>query len=126
MQEQGHYMLLQIHYYKRGSNAASLLIAEQYVSAFSKLAKTGNTLILPSNTNDVSSMVAQALAIYKNISPTNSDKPLSEAVVDDHKDWAEYISDDEECKVEIAKSQPDSTSIQHAKIESLDLDKENK
>ncbi|GFY57849.1 stomatin-like protein 2, mitochondrial [Trichonephila inaurata madagascariensis] len=111
---------------KRGSNAASLLIAEQYVSAFSKLAKTGNTLILPSNTNDVSSMVAQALAIYKNISPTNSDKPLSEAVVDDHKDWAEYISDDEECKVEIAKSQPDSTSIQHATIENLELDKENK
>ncbi|GFQ94197.1 stomatin-like protein 2, mitochondrial [Trichonephila clavata] len=111
---------------KRGSNAASLLIAEQYVSAFSKLAKTGNTLILPSNTNDVSSMVAQALAIYKNISPTNSDKPLSEVIVEDHKDWAEYISDDEECKVEIAKSEPASTPVQHAKIESLDLDKENK
>ncbi|KAF8778178.1 Stomatin-like protein 2 [Argiope bruennichi] len=50
---------------KKGSNAASLLIAEQYVSAFSKLAKTGNTLLLPSNVNDVSGMVAQALAFTK-------------------------------------------------------------
>ncbi|GIY12475.1 stomatin-like protein 2, mitochondrial [Caerostris extrusa] len=46
---------------KKGSNAASLLVAEQYVAAFSKLAKTGNTLILPSNTNDISGMVAQVI-----------------------------------------------------------------
>ncbi|GFT10181.1 stomatin-like protein 2, mitochondrial [Nephila pilipes] len=108
---------------KRGSNAASLLIAEQYVSAFSKLAKTGNTLILPSNTNDVSSMVAQALAIYKNISPTNSDKPLiSGTIENDQKDWAEYISDDEE----VAKIQSTSVPAQHTKNESQDQDKENK
>lgn len=109
---------------KKGNNAASLLIAEQYVSAFSKLAKTGNTLILPSNTNDVSSMVAQALTIYKNISPSNSNNPLiSDAIVDDQKDWAEYISDDEERK-EVVKSQPASIPVQHIKNESQELDKE--
>lgn len=32
-----------------GNQAASLLIAESYVQAFGNLAKTGNTLILPSN-----------------------------------------------------------------------------
>lgn len=32
-----------------GNQAASLLIAENYVQAFSNLAKTGNTLIIPSN-----------------------------------------------------------------------------
>ena len=40
-------------------NAASLGIAEQYVQAFSQLAKTSNTLLLPEKTGDVSSMVAQ-------------------------------------------------------------------
>ena len=42
-----------------GSNAASLAVAEKYVTAFQELARTNNTLILPSNTGDVSSMVAQ-------------------------------------------------------------------
>lgn len=40
-------------------NAASLSIAEQYVNAFNKLAKTNNTLILPANAGDVSSLVTQ-------------------------------------------------------------------
>ena len=42
-----------------GSNAASLAIAEKYVTAFQELAKTNNTLIIPSNAGDISSMVAQ-------------------------------------------------------------------
>ncbi|KAI8495948.1 Stomatin-like protein 2, mitochondrial [Branchiostoma belcheri] len=54
-----------------GSQAASLNVAEQYVQAFSHLAKTGNTLVLPSNTGDVSSMVAQAMAIYGNLNQHN-------------------------------------------------------
>lgn len=40
-------------------NAAALSIAEQYVKAFNKLAKSNNTLILPSNVADVSSLVTQ-------------------------------------------------------------------
>ena len=44
---------------ERGSKAASLSIAEQYVQAFSQLAKTNNTLLLPEKTGDISSMVAQ-------------------------------------------------------------------
>merc|ERR1719278_789235 len=51
-----------------GSNAASLAVAEKYVSAFQELAKTNNTLILPSNTGDVSAMVAQAMGIYNQLS----------------------------------------------------------
>lgn len=39
--------------------AATFMIAEQYVKAFSNLAKTNNTLILPSNAGDVNSMIAQ-------------------------------------------------------------------
>ncbi|XP_015124607.1 stomatin-like protein 2, mitochondrial [Diachasma alloeum] len=54
-----------------GKNAASLSIAEQYVKAFNKLARTNNTLILPSNVGDVSGLVAQAMSIYKQILPPN-------------------------------------------------------
>lgn len=44
-----------------GHNAASLAVAEKYVSAFQELARTNNTLILPANTGDVTSMVAQVV-----------------------------------------------------------------
>lgn len=50
-----------------GSNAASLTVAEQYVNAFNQLARTNNTLILPSNAGDISSLVGQAMSIYKTI-----------------------------------------------------------
>ncbi|XP_077672714.1 stomatin-like protein 2, mitochondrial isoform X2 [Eretmochelys imbricata] len=49
---------------QNGNAAASLAVAEQYVSAFSQLAKDSNTILLPSNTGDVTSMVTQALGIY--------------------------------------------------------------
>ncbi|CAF1517630.1 unnamed protein product [Rotaria sp. Silwood1] len=52
---------------EEGRNAASLQIAEQYVHAFANLARTNNTIILPSNAGDMSSMVASALAIYNNL-----------------------------------------------------------
>ncbi|XP_066458777.1 stomatin-like protein 2, mitochondrial isoform X2 [Eleutherodactylus coqui] len=49
---------------QNGNAAASLAIAEQYVTAFSKLAKESNTILLPSNPGDISSMVTQAMGIY--------------------------------------------------------------
>ncbi|XP_006277902.2 stomatin-like protein 2, mitochondrial [Alligator mississippiensis] len=47
-----------------GNAAASLSVAEQYVNAFSHLAKDTNTILLPANTGDITSMVTQALGIY--------------------------------------------------------------
>lgn len=44
---------------QNGNAAASLSVAEQYVSAFSNLAKESNTILLPSNTGDISGMVTQ-------------------------------------------------------------------
>ena len=44
---------------QHGGKAASLAVAEQYVQAFSQLAKTTNTVLLPENTGDISSMVGQ-------------------------------------------------------------------
>lgn len=68
---------------ENGMNAVSYNVAEQYVAAFSQLAKTGNTIMLPTNTGDVSSMVSQAMAIYKNLSHDNSranDNPATRVV----------------------------------------------
>ena len=49
-------------------HAASLSIAEQYLRAFSSLAKEGNTLLLPSNVGDPAGMVGQALGIFNTLS----------------------------------------------------------
>lgn len=53
---------------KGGSDAVSWKLAEQYINAFEKLAKENNTVILPANAGDTSSMVAQAAAIFKQLS----------------------------------------------------------
>ena len=43
-----------------GMDAVSLRIAEQYVQEFGRLAKTNNTMIIPSNLADISSFIAAA------------------------------------------------------------------
>jgi regulator of protease activity HflC (stomatin/prohibitin superfamily) len=48
-----------------GMEAVNLKIAEQYVGAFAGIAKQGNTLIVPANLSEMSSMIASALAIVK-------------------------------------------------------------
>jgi regulator of protease activity HflC (stomatin/prohibitin superfamily) len=48
---------------KGGMDAANLKVAELYINAFSNLAKTNNTVIVPSNLSDVSGMVASAMTI---------------------------------------------------------------
>ncbi len=46
-----------------GENAANLRVAEKYISEFGKLAKENNTMIIPSNLGDISSMVATAMSV---------------------------------------------------------------
>ena len=50
-----------------GEKAVALRLAEQYIDAFSNLAKTTNTVLLPEKTGDIGSMVAQALAVFNTI-----------------------------------------------------------
>ncbi|KAM0846211.1 hypothetical protein ACQ4PT_055819 [Festuca glaucescens] len=51
--------------------AASLRIAEQYIQAFSLLAKHTNTMLLPSDAGNPGSMIAQALHIFKHTNQSN-------------------------------------------------------
>ena len=48
-----------------GDQAMRLRVAEQYVNEFGKLAKAGNTLVLPANLSDVGGMIALATNIVK-------------------------------------------------------------
>jgi len=48
-----------------GIEAVNLKVAEQYIAAFAQLAKQNNTVILPANVADVSSLVATALSVVK-------------------------------------------------------------
>jgi regulator of protease activity HflC (stomatin/prohibitin superfamily) len=46
-----------------GMSAANLKIAEKYIEAFQNLARTNNTLIIPSNLSDVAGLVASAMTV---------------------------------------------------------------
>ena len=49
-----------------GINAVNLRVAEQYISEFGNLAKTNNSLIIPSNLSDIAGMIASAMTVIKN------------------------------------------------------------
>lgn len=46
-----------------GLDAINLKVAEQYIEAFAKLAKAGNTLIVPADLSNVSGLVATAMQV---------------------------------------------------------------
>jgi regulator of protease activity HflC (stomatin/prohibitin superfamily) len=48
-----------------GIDAVNLRVAEEYVNAFGKLAKTNNSIIVPANMGDMSGLIASALQIVK-------------------------------------------------------------
>ncbi|HBC70314.1 MAG: SPFH/Band 7/PHB domain protein [Duodenibacillus sp.] len=48
-----------------GMNAVNLKVAEKYVEAFSQIAKQGNTLVVPANLGDMTSLIASAMTIMK-------------------------------------------------------------
>ena len=49
---------------KGGKDAVNLRIAEQYLLEFGKLAKESNTMIMPSNLTDISSIIATATKVF--------------------------------------------------------------
>ena len=50
---------------KGGVNAVNLRIAEQYLNEFGKLAKTNNSIIIPSNLSDIAGMIKAAASVVK-------------------------------------------------------------
>jgi regulator of protease activity HflC (stomatin/prohibitin superfamily) len=52
---------------ENGLNAVNLRIAEQYLIGFGNLAKTNNTIILPTNLTDVAGIVATASSMFNEL-----------------------------------------------------------
>ncbi|TKT92158.1 paraslipin [Dyadobacter frigoris] len=52
-----------------GMEAVQLKVADNYVEQFGKLAKAGNTMILPANFADMGAMIAAAMSIVKSSEP---------------------------------------------------------
>ncbi len=48
-----------------GMDAVNLRVAEQYIKEFGKLAKTTNSLIIPSNLSDMAGMIASAMTVIR-------------------------------------------------------------
>ncbi|RSZ60344.1 paraslipin [Massilia atriviolacea] len=48
-----------------GQDAVNLKVAEQYVDAFSELARTNNSIIVPANLGEMSGLIASAMHIVK-------------------------------------------------------------
>ncbi len=63
---------------KGGINAVNLRVAEQYLDQFGKLAKTNNSVIIPSNLSDIAGMIAAATTVIKDqTQPTPPKVPQS-------------------------------------------------
>ncbi len=55
---------------KGGINAVNLRIAEQYLNEFGNLAKTNNSIIIPSDLSDIAGMIKSAVTVLKDQSQT--------------------------------------------------------
>ena len=55
-----------------GDRAMQLRVAENYLERFGSLAKEGNTLIVPANLSDVSSMISAATSVLSSIRPPSN------------------------------------------------------
>lgn len=58
--------------HKGGADAVALRVAEKYVEAFSKLAKTNNTIIIPADAGDVGGMMAKAMGVFEGLKNKNA------------------------------------------------------
>jgi regulator of protease activity HflC (stomatin/prohibitin superfamily) len=62
-----------------GFEAMQLRLAEQYIVEFGKLAKAGNSMVVPANISDVTSMLQMAMGVIKQtpeVSPTAAKLPV--------------------------------------------------
>ena len=94
-----------------GKDAVSLRVAEQYVNAFGNIAKSGTTVLLPSNAGDVSSMVTQALATYRNVSDSMNHGSSSSVASLESSSEVEKDSEHEEEEMSMSSSSNDDEFV---------------
>ena len=57
---------------KGGADAVNLRIAQQYLDEFGKLAKTNNTMIIPSDLADIAGVIKTASSVLKTTTPAQT------------------------------------------------------
>ena len=62
-----------------GFEAMQLRLAEQYIKEFGNLAKSGNSMVVPANVSDVTSMLQMAMGVIKQ-SPEPPKVPIRPSV----------------------------------------------
>jgi len=50
-----------------GQQAASLRVAEQWVASWKEIARSSNTVVVPANAGDASSMISTAMSIFRQV-----------------------------------------------------------
>lgn len=60
--------------------ALSLRVAEQYVDAFSNLAREGTAVVVPGNVGDMGGMIASAMSVYGKINETQAKSLAAKAL----------------------------------------------
>ncbi|GKV29484.1 hypothetical protein SLEP1_g38412 [Rubroshorea leprosula] len=82
-----------------GDKSASLMVAEQYMEAFGKIAKEGTTMLLPSTPDGTANIIAQSMAMYNclvnNVSSNGSHEPSSESLAgrtEDDPSWDDTVN----------------------------------
>ena len=63
-----------------GYEAMQLRLAEQYIKEFGNLAKSGNSMVVPANVSDVTSMLQMAMGVIKQTPETTPKIPLRPTV----------------------------------------------
>lgn len=79
-----------------GRDAVALRVAEQYIQAWSKLAKEGNTLIIPANLNDIRGMITQAFSIWDTLGTQSQNAQAARSMTSSAEDKAALVASSEQ------------------------------
>jgi regulator of protease activity HflC (stomatin/prohibitin superfamily) len=90
--------------------ALSLRVAEQYVDAFSKLAKEGTAVVVPGNVGDMGGMIASAMSVYGKINETQAKGLAAKALGQDQNRPARKLDGFEEVETDVDSTIADELS----------------
>lgn len=108
-------------------NAMSLSVAEKYVDAFGKLAKEGNSVIVPGNVGDMSSLISSAMAVYGSVSKGQDARAAASKMIGQSESAAAGTKTSEmiaELEGELEKSQKKTDEVAQSVLEGFDRTRE--
>ncbi len=90
--------------------ALSLRVAEQYVDAFSNLAREGTAVVVPGNVGDMGGMIASAMSVYGKINETQAKSLAAKALGQDQSRASKKSDEFEEIENDVDSAIGDEAS----------------